>query len=515
MKKERKSLSMDSLIECVGTEFANIKDPQKRSKFSIKDCLLSGLGMFYLKMPSMLQFEKGIADKKNILVQNLITLYGISAVPSDTHFRARLDNIEPEKRFQYSFDALISKMQRGKVLEDFRYYEDYFLVAIDGTGYFSSNEIHCENCCIKEYKDGSVNYYHQALAAVMVCPGIKEVLPLGIEPIIKQDGAIKNDCEINAAKRLLQTIKTSHPNLKIILVMDALYANAPLIKLMQELDFRYIITGKGLTHLYEEFKLDAKVIKHEINSSVLEQKYKFANDLELNATNPDVKVNYVEYNELIHKKIFKVREMISEPTNDRFPRRTDAVVYNNEVYFKHTDSGQLTKLKLVNFDEDVNLRNVKKYLNKIDDNSITSQGLGSPAKKFFSSWITDLKLSKENIANIVISGRSRWNIENETFNTLKNLGYNFEHNFGHGYKNLSVVLCHLMFIAFAIDQIQAYCGYYFKQALKTVSAKKYIWERIRVVFTSFAVSSWDNLYGTVINLYDGKILISLTAPPIS
>ncbi len=71
MKKERKSLSMDSFIECVGTEFANIKDPQKRSKFSIKDCLLGGLGMFYLKMPSMLQFKKGIADKKNALVQNL------------------------------------------------------------------------------------------------------------------------------------------------------------------------------------------------------------------------------------------------------------------------------------------------------------------------------------------------------------------------------------------------------------------------------------------------------------
>ena len=512
MKKERKSLSMDSLIECVGTEFAKIKEPQKRSKFSIKDCLLSGLGMFYLKMPSMLQFEKGVADKKNALVQNLITLYGISEVPSDTRLRERLDNIEPEKRFQYVFDALISKLQRGKVLEDFRYYEDYFLVAIDGTGYFSSNEIHCENCCIKEYKDGSVSYYHQALAAVMVCPGIKEVLPLGIEPIIKQDGAIKNDCEINAAKRLLQTIRTSHPNLKVILVMDALYANAPLIKLMKELNFSYIITGKGLNHLYDEFKLNTNVIEHEIKNNTLEQTYTFANDLGLNATNSDVKVNYVEYNELIHKKIFKVREMISEPTNDKFPRRTDAVVYNNEVYFKHVDSGQLTKLKLVDFDQDVNLRNVKKYLNKVEDDSITSQGLGSPAKKFFSSWITDLCLSVDTVANIVVSGRSRWSIENETFNTLKNLGYNFEHNYGHGYKNLSVVLCHLMFLAFAIDQIQSYCGYYFKQALKLVSAKKYIWEKIRTVFTSFAVRSWDELYNTVINLYSGKMVVSLSPP---
>ena len=506
MKKERKSLSMGSLIECVGTEFERIKDPRKSSKYSIKNCLLSGLGMFYLKMPSMLQFVKSVTDEKNILVQNLMTLYGISKVPSDTHLRAILDDIEPGNRFQYGFDALISNVQRAKVLADFRYYDDHYLVAIDGTGYFSSDDIHCENCCVKEYKDGRISYYHQTLAAVMVCPGIKEVLPLGIEPIIKQDGAIKNDCEINAAKRLLHTIRTSHPNLKIILVLDALYANSPLIKLMNELDFRYIITGKGLTHLQNQFKLGDKTIEHELKNSRLESKYKFANDLELNASNTDIKVNYIEYNELVYKKKYKVREMISVPTNDRFPRRTDAVVYDNEVYFKHNDSAELTKLKLVDFTQEVNLRNVKKYVNNINDDSITSQGMGSPAKKFFSSWITDLVLNEETIANIVVGGRARWSIENETFNTLKNLNYNFDHNYGHGYKNLSVVLCHLMFLAFAIDQIQAYCGYHFKQALKLVSAKKYIWEKIRTVFTSIAVSSWDDLYNTIINL--GSICVS-------
>jgi len=204
--------------------------------------------------------------------------------------------------------------------------------------------------------------------------------------------------------------------------------------------------------------------------------------------------------------------MISVPTNDRFPRRTDAVVYDNEVYFKHNDSAELTKLKLVDFTQEVNLRNVKKYVNNINDDSITSQGMGSPAKKFFSSWITDLVLNEETIANIVVGGRARWSIENETFNTLKNLNYNFDHNYGHGYKNLSVVLCHLMFLAFAIDQIQAYCGYHFKQALKLVSAKKYIWEKIRTVFTSIAVSSWDDLYNTIINLYTGKMILS-PAPP--
>ncbi len=45
-------------------------------------------------------------------------------------------------------------------------------------------------------------------------------------------------------------------------------------------------------------------------------------------------------------------------------------------------------------------------------------------------------------------GRARWKIENETFNTLKNQGYHFEHNYGHGKKNLPVVLAMVMLLAF-------------------------------------------------------------------
>lgn len=431
MKAERKQLSMERLIASVSNEFVKIDDPAKSSsKFSIRDCLLSGLGMFYLKSPSLLQFVNSV--KVDVASQNIMNLYGVSNVPSDTNFRVRLDKLEYGKKFQYCFDGLVSKLQRAKILEDFKYYKDYYLVAIDGSGYFSSDTIHCDNCCVKEHKHGKKTYYHHVLAAVMVCPGVKTVLPLGIEPIIKQDGVKKNDCEINAAKRLLQTLKTSHPNLKLIFVMDALYANGPLIKLMNELDFRYIITGKDLAHMYDEFKYSGKAISYELHGGEVARNYKFANGLELNATCPEVKVNYLEYNE-------------------------------------------------------------------------TPDVETSTKKKFFSSWITDLVLERENVYEIMRSGRSRWSIENETFNTLKNLGYNFEHNYGHGHKNLSVILCHLMFIAFLIDQIQAYCGHYFKLALEKLGAKKYIWEKIRSIWHMVIVKSWQELYETVINAYTNQI----------
>src|SRR5262249_33559128 len=68
------------------------------------------------------------------------------------------------------------------------------------------------------------------------------------------------------------------------------------------------------------------------------------------------------------------------------------------------------------------------------------------------SWVTKWPLSDENVRQVMRAGRTRWRIENETFNTLKNQGYNFEPNYGHGNKNLCSVLTMLMMLAFLIDQ---------------------------------------------------------------
>ena len=81
--------------------------------------------------------------------------------------------------------------------------------------------------------------------------------------------------------------------------------------------------------------------------------------------------------------------------------------------------------------------------------------MAKPSKCF--SWVTDLDLSDKNLDLYQRAGRSRWRVENETFNTLKNQGYDLEHNYGHGKENLSTVLALLMFLAFAVDQIQEAC----------------------------------------------------------
>ena len=105
------------------------------------------------------------------------------------------------------------------------------------------------------------------------------------------------------------------------------------------------------------------------------------------------------------------------------------------------------------------------------------------------SWITDLPLTPNTVYAVMRGGRARWKIENETFNTLKNQGYHFEHNYGHGVQNLSVVLALLMMLAFLVDQTQQRCCPLFQAAWSKLGTKRHLWEEIRNLFRAFLFAS--------------------------
>src|SRR5207245_10273244 len=88
------------------------------------------------------------------------------------------------------------------------------------------------------------------LAAVLAHPDLREVLPLAPEPIQKADGDTKNDCERNAAKRLLPKIRADHPHMQFIVVEDALASNAPHIKVLQELKMSFLLGVKPGDHAF-------------------------------------------------------------------------------------------------------------------------------------------------------------------------------------------------------------------------------------------------------------------------
>ena len=103
------------------------------------------------------------------------------------------------------------------------------------------------------------------------------------------------------------------------------------------------------------------------------------------------------------------------------------------------------------------------------------------------TWVTDLPLTRATAAEAHACARSRWKIENETLNTLKNQGYELEHNFGHGHQHLATVL---MLLVFLIDQLQELCCQLFQAALAKAGPRYALWERLRPHLTLMPFPGW-------------------------
>jgi hypothetical protein len=122
---------------------------------------------------------------------------------------------------------------------------------------------------------------------------------------------------------------------------------------------------------------------------------------------------------------------------------------------------------------------------------------GTTIREF--SWVTDLKITRENCQKLVAGARARWKIENEVFNTLKNQGYHFEHNFGHGKQYLSVVLATLMMLAFLVDQLQALACPLFQAVKSKLRTKRSLWDNLRSHFRHFIFRSFEHLYRVILH----------------
>lgn len=414
----RKSLCAEALISAIFHEFQKIPDPRQLPKInpiSFTDVLMSGFAVFALKFPSLLQYDQN----RIVIEHNLKNLYHVKQAPSDTYLRERLDELDP-RFIRPAFKKVFSVIQRGKCLEKFEYLDGCYLVSIDGTGEFSSSKVCCEQCCKKELKNGSSVYYHQMLGACIVHPDQSNVIPLCPEIIQNKDGAEKNDCERNAAKRFIENFKREHPHLKVIVVADGIASNAPYIRLLKENQMKYILGAKPGDHksLFASVEESEASVYHEIldEKGILHQ-FRYLNGVALNASNQDLSVNFLEY------------------------MQTD-----------------------------------------------------SKGKETLFSWVTNIHITLNNVFALMRGGRARWKIENETFNTLKNLGYNFEHNYGHGKKYLSTILCLLMLLAFLVDQTQGIACSLFQAIRKHTGSYRSLWETIRVLFIWMEIPSWEWFY---------------------
>src|SRR5438132_284573 len=265
---------------------------------SLTDALMSAFAMFSLKSPSLLAFDKERVEG------NLQTIYGIEHAPCDTYMRERIDPVFPES-LRPVFQDVLRQLQRGKALEPMLFLKGAYLLALDGTGYFSSKTIHCTSCLHKVHRNGSITYYHHMLGAAIVHPDVRAVIPLLPEAIVQHDGTAKNDCERNAAKRFVAKLRQDHPPLKFIITEDSLSSNAPHIETLHDHDLHYILGVKAGDHAFLFNQVEAaehagRVTyeeRHDRAAGVV-HRFRFVNQVPLNASNADVHVNFIEYWEM-------------------------------------------------------------------------------------------------------------------------------------------------------------------------------------------------------------------------
>jgi hypothetical protein len=261
---------------------------------------MSAFAVFFCQSPSFLAFQRLMQQTRGI--NNGETLFGIQKLPTDNQIRNLLDPVDP-KFLCPVFASTFAYLQQQEVIEWFRSFANTLLVALDGTGYFYSESIHCPSCTVAHHRDGRTSYSHSVLMPAIVKPGCPQVLPLEPQFIVPQDGHTKQDCERAAAKRWIDALASQYSPLGITLLGDDIYACQPLIEKVLAEDMQYIFVAKPSSHkyLYEELESLEKLGElQEVKHSQWRGKehryvtYRYVNRVPLKDAENSIEVNWVQ-----------------------------------------------------------------------------------------------------------------------------------------------------------------------------------------------------------------------------
>ena len=396
------------------------KGPLPRGGYTMADIGLSAFSLFFMGSPSFLAHQRALAEGQGR--SNCQTLFGITAIPSDNHIRQMLDGAPTA-----AFDPLFLKaIETPEVLTPFQRLGGRILVALDGTEHHCSRKVHCARCSTRKRSDGGTEYFHAFLGASIVAPGHQHVLPLPPEFIVAQDGAEKQDCERNAAKRWLARHGASLADARPVFLGEDLFACQPIAAAMQADGGNFILTCKPASH---------RTIGEYLHGATLE-----------------------EHRETVCKR----------------GRRT-TTVYRWLADVALRDSADALRVTWFSI-EMVDAKGKRTYRN---------------------SFVTDLPVTANTIAELAACGRARWKIENETFNILKCGGYNLEHNFGHGKDTLASVLVVLNLLAFAYHTVAALAVSAWRAAVAAKGATYRFFEHLRTITTYVVFQDWGHLLRSI------------------
>jgi len=296
----KKHLSFAALRAALSEIFEQIEDSRQAGKvdYRLHDCLMSALAMMVFQDPSLLSFQRRMHDP--LQCGNLKALFAVEAIPKDTALRESVDAVSTEA-LTPAFEIFLQRLQRGKQLAAYSFLDGHYLIALDGSQYFSSEQIQCPGCLTHQGAKGPLRYSHQILQAVMLHPHMRQVLPLAPEPVANTDGHRKQDCELAAAKRILPKIRTAHPRLPIIITADGLYSDQPFVDALKKAGMSFILVAKPTDHKVlfewvEELQGLGAVGRMElVDAKGRRHLYRWLNGVPLNGRNDADTVNFFEY----------------------------------------------------------------------------------------------------------------------------------------------------------------------------------------------------------------------------
>jgi hypothetical protein len=323
-------LSFETLIAYLNRAIAQIKDPRQPSnatQYSLGDVILGAFSAFFMQCDSFLEHQRQMSSRCG--QDNAQSLFGLNRVPTDAQIRNVMDRIGANP-FSPIFGWVYQALKQGGFLKPYQYLDGHLLVTLDGTQYHSSNRIHCDCCSSRTHKNGTVNYFHSAILPVIVVPGKAEVIALAPEFITPQDGAEKQDCEINAAKRWLENSAKVFTDQPITLLGDDLYSRQPICETIIAGGNNFIFTCLPDSHdsLYDWLGYLEGI--GEVKSLTVQQynkktkdiyHYRYVNQVPLRETQPALLVNWCELiltresdGKVLYRNAFITEHVLNEET---------------------------------------------------------------------------------------------------------------------------------------------------------------------------------------------------------
>ena len=348
------SYSFAVLLQFLEDSIKNFPDARKgkNTVYEIRDAVLSAFSVFFLQCPSFLAHQKAMGTRKG--KNNAESIFGVHKVPTDTHIRNILDPIPPAVLFPV-FDNIFDFLVTEHVIADLVTTDNLLLIALDGTWFFSSEQIQCPSCQTKNHKNGSVTYYHSAITPVIVKPEVNRVVSLPPEFITVDDGSSKQDCENKAAKRWMDAIggKYRSENYTVVLLGDDLYSRQPVCKhtLSSGYSFIYVCKTSSHKYLYEWVNEFSAEELHESRDRKWNGKerviyrYRYCNDVPLKDGDEAMRVNWMELT--ILSKDGKVKKQFSFVTDLPITDKNikNMIAYGRSRWKRENENNNILKTK--------------------------------------------------------------------------------------------------------------------------------------------------------------------------